>query len=52
MIKVNVIPNNIRWKKYLKNPQNYLNRKIKSINKKDSLYRKKFARAIFQYEKL
>jgi len=41
MIKVNVIPNNIRWKKYLKNPQNYLNRKIKSINKKDSLYRKK-----------
>ena len=41
MIKVNVIPNNIRWNKYLKNPQNYLNNKIKLINKKNSLYKKK-----------
>ena len=41
MIKVNVIPNNIRWKKYLKNPQNYLNNKIKLINKKNGLYKKK-----------
>ena len=41
MIKVNVIPNNIRWKKYLKNPQNYLDKKIKLINKKNILYKKK-----------
>ena len=42
MIKVNVIPNNIRWNKYLKNPTNYLNNKIKLINKKNSLYKKNY----------
>ena len=32
MIKVNVIVNNINWLRYIKNPNVYLDRKIKKIN--------------------
>ena len=31
MIKINVILNNIAWRKYIKNPEAYLSRKIKKI---------------------
>ena len=41
MIKINVILNNINWKKYLKNPNVYIDKKITLINKKNQLYKKK-----------
>ena len=41
MIKINVLFNNINWKKYIKNPQNFLDKKIALINKKNKLYKKK-----------
>ena len=40
MIKVNVILNNIIWKKYLKNPHNFFDKKIELLNKKNKLYKK------------
>ena len=41
MIKINVIINNIIWKKYLKNPQSFIDKKIDLINKKNKLFKKK-----------
>ena len=41
MIKINVIINNIIWKKYLKNPQSFIDKKINLINKKNKLFKKK-----------
>ena len=35
MIKINVITNNISWKRYIKNPKNYLSRKINKFNFKN-----------------
>ena len=32
MIKINVITNNISWLRYIKNPNNYLERKINTLN--------------------
>ena len=40
MIKVNVILNNIIWKKYLKNPHRFIDKKIELLNKKNKLYKK------------
>jgi probable rRNA maturation factor len=40
MIKINVILNNINWKKYLKNPNSFFDKKISLINKKNKLYKK------------
>ena len=40
MIKVNVILNNISWKKHLKNPNNFIGKKIALFNKKNKLYKK------------
>ena len=40
MIKINVILNNIIWKKYLKNPHSFIDKKIKLLNKKNKLYEK------------
>ena len=39
MIKVNVILNNISWKKYIKNPNSFINKKIELLNKKNKLYK-------------
>ena len=40
MIKVNVILNNIIWKKYLKNPHSFIDKKIRLLNTKNKLYKK------------
>ena len=40
MIKINVILNNIIWKKYLKNPHSFIDKKIRLLNKKNKLYKK------------
>lgn len=41
MFKINVVLNNVKWKHYLKRPNNYIENKIKNINKKKKLYKKK-----------
>ena len=41
MIKINVITNNTNWLRYIKSPNNYLDRKIKKINLKDKKFLKK-----------
>ena len=41
MIKVNVISNNILWKKYFKNAHSYIDNKIKKINLKNKSFQKK-----------
>ena len=38
MIKINVITNDINWLNYIKNPNSYLDRKIKKINLKDKKF--------------
>ena len=40
MIKINVITNNIYWLRYLKNPNSYLERKIKKFNSKEKKFKK------------
>tara|TARA_Y100000766_G_C18788890_1_gene547184 strand:- start:229 stop:693 length:465 start_codon:yes stop_codon:yes gene_type:complete len=41
MIKINVISSNILWKKTLKNPQSYFDKKLKKINFNNNLFKKK-----------
>ncbi len=41
MIKINVISNNILWKKTLKNPQSYFDSRLKKINHNIDLFKKK-----------
>ena len=41
MFKINVILNNIKWKHYHKRPNNYIENKIKNINKKKKLHKSK-----------
>ena len=41
MIKINVISNYEKWEKYLKTPKKYVESKIKKINKKNNLYKRK-----------
>ena len=40
MIKVNVILNNINWKRYLRNPNRFIEKKIALLNKKNKLLKK------------
>ncbi len=41
MIKVNVLLSNITWKKYLKDPLNFIDKKITSLNKKNKQFKNK-----------
>ncbi len=41
MIKINVIVKNILWYNYIKNPNNYIHRKILKLNSKEGKLRKK-----------
>tara|TARA_B100000963_G_scaffold234994_1_gene205391 strand:- start:169 stop:636 length:468 start_codon:yes stop_codon:yes gene_type:complete len=41
MIKINVITKNINWLRYIKNPSNYLERKINKLNSTDKRFKKK-----------
>ena len=41
MIKINIITNNIKWLRYIKNPNNYLDRKLNKFNLKDKMFKKK-----------
>ena len=42
MIKINVITNNIKWLSYIKNPNNYIDRKLNKLNIKNKTYVKNF----------
>ena len=39
MIKINVITNYLRWTKFIKNPTNYIDKKIKKLNFKNKNYK-------------
>ena len=41
MIKINVITNNISWVSFIKNPNQYIDRKVKKINLKKKVFKKK-----------
>ena len=41
MIKINVLVSNKNWKKYIKNPTQYLKIKLKKLNKDDSFFKKR-----------
>ena len=41
MIKFNTISNNVTWKRYLKNPNKFIQNKIHKLNKKFKKYEKK-----------
>ena len=40
MIKINTISNNETWKRYLKNPNSFIQNKINKLNKKFKKYKK------------
>ena len=40
MIKINVITNNIKWLRYINNPNTYLDRKLSKLNSKNKDFRK------------
>ena len=42
MIKANVILDHYKWKKNIKNPNNYFKKKIRKLNKLDSFNGKKY----------
>ena len=41
MIKINIITNNINWFRYIKNPNNYFEKKLKKLNSKNISFPKK-----------
>ena len=41
MIKINVLVSNKRWKKYIKNPDVYLKKKVKRLGEKNIFFKKK-----------
>ena len=41
MIKANVITNNLSWYRYIKNPNSYIDNKIKKLNSKNLKFKKK-----------
>ena len=41
MIKINIIFNNNKWHKYLKDPETYIQKQVFHLNKKFKLYKKK-----------
>ena len=41
MIKINTISNYTSWKHYLNNPNNFIQKKIKNLNKRIKIYKKK-----------
>ena len=41
MIKANVITNNLSWYRYIKNPNRYIDKKIKKLNNKNIKFKKK-----------
>ena len=41
MIKINIISNNKKWSKYIKDPDRFIQTKIKNLNKNLKNYKKK-----------
>ncbi len=40
MIRINVITKNIKWLRYIKNPNDYLDRKLSKLNSKNKTFKK------------
>ena len=40
MIKINVINNNVKWFRFIKNPNSYIDKKIKRLNSKNKKFKK------------
>ena len=40
MIKINVLTTNIGWRRYIKNPSNFIDKKINIYNKKNKKFKK------------
>ena len=49
MIKINVITNNINWLRFIKNPINYIDKKISKLNAKDKTFAKKKFTALYYF---
>ena len=47
MIKANVILDNYKWKKKIKNPNNYFKKRLNKLNKISSFKRKNFEFTVF-----
>ena len=41
MIKINVLTTNVGWRRYIKNPDSFIDKKINNFNKKNKNYEKK-----------
>ena len=41
MIKINVITKNVKWFHYIKNPNDYLDRKLNKISARDKIFKKR-----------
>ena len=41
MIKINVLTNNIKWFRYIKNPNSYFDRKLNKLNMKVKIFKKR-----------
>ena len=41
MIKINVVINNVSWFKFIKNPSNYIDKKVKKININNKNFKRK-----------
>ena len=41
MIKINVLVSNENWKKLIKNPDQYLKKKLNKLNKKEVFFKKR-----------
>ena len=41
MIKINVITNNVKWFNFIKNPNSYIERKVKKLNLRNKDLKKK-----------
>jgi probable rRNA maturation factor len=41
MIKINVLTTNVGWRRYIKNPNSFIDKKINNFNKKNKNYKKK-----------
>ena len=40
MIKINVLTTNVDWRRYIKNPNNFIDKKINIYNKKSKNFKK------------
>ena len=50
MIKINVITNNNNWTRFIKEPNNYIDKKIKILNLKEKIFSKKNIFSLYYFQ--